>query len=177
MCGCLKVGTSERPQAALPLAITCGDPAGVGPEVIAAALRNDALGGKDCVLVGPAAWAEPLAAELGLGCELVGDIDFTMEPGCPSLAGAGVALEALDVAARGCVESRFRGVVSGPVSKHWLQQVGFKHPGQTEFFAAAWGGEPTMAFISALPICPLKSCLWITTLRAFWPINAPPMRY
>jgi len=37
-------------------------------------------------------------------------------------------------------------VVTGPVSKAWLARVGYPHPGQTEFFAARWGGEPTMAF-------------------------------
>jgi 4-hydroxythreonine-4-phosphate dehydrogenase len=53
----------------------------------------------------------------------------------------------LQAAAFGCVNGRFRGVVTGPVSKHWLQQVGFTQPGQTEFFAEAWGGEPSMGFV------------------------------
>lgn len=131
----------------LPLAITCGDPAGIGPEVIAAALRNDSERGRDCILIGPAGWAALLAAELGIAFEAVGSSGFQIVPGQPSLDGAEVALAALQTAAQGCVDGRFRGVVSGPVSKHWLQQVGFKHPGQTEFFAEAWGGEPTMGFV------------------------------
>ncbi len=131
----------------LPLAITCGDPAGVGPEVIAQALRADAFGGSDCVLIGPSGWAAPLADELGITCEAVGADDFVLEPGVPSPEGAAVALAAMDRAAAGCREGRFGGVVTGPVSKHWLKQVGFKHPGQTEFFAEAWGGAPTMAFV------------------------------
>ena len=129
----------------LPLAITCGDPAGIGPEVIAGALRSER--GRDCVLIGAADWAEPLAAELGIACEVVGAAEFSAELGQPSLDGAQVALAALQTAAQGCIDGRFRGVVSGPVSKHWLQQVGFTHPGQTEFFAEAWGGEPTMGFV------------------------------
>jgi len=32
------------------------------------------------------------------------------------------------------------------VSKAWLQRAGYVFPGQTEFFAARWGGAPTMAF-------------------------------
>ncbi len=130
-----------------PLAITCGDPAGIGPEVIAGALRADANRGRDCVLIGAASWAAPLATELGIGYEAVGAGDFSAVAGQPSLAGAGIALSALQTAAQGCSDGRFRGVVSGPVSKHWLQQVGFKHPGQTEFFAEAWGGQPTMGFV------------------------------
>ena len=131
----------------LPLAITCGDPAGIGPEVIAAALRGESARGQDCILIGPADWAAPLAAELGIGFEAVGALDFSSVSGQPSRAGAEVALAALQSAAQGCVDGRFRCVVSGPVSKHWLQQVGFNHPGQTEFFAEAWGGEPTMGFV------------------------------
>ncbi len=130
-----------------PLALTCGDPAGVGPEVIAAALRSDLVQGRDCVLIGAASWAAPLAAELGIAFEAVGAEAFSATLGQPTAAGAAVALSALQVAAQGCVAGRFRGVVSGPVSKHWLQQVGFKHPGQTEFFAEAWGGAPTMGFV------------------------------
>jgi 4-hydroxythreonine-4-phosphate dehydrogenase len=131
----------------LPLAITCGDPSGIGPEVVAAALREDAKRGRDCVLIGPADWADPLAAELNVAFETVGSEDFEAVPGQPSLEGAVVALDALKIAAKGCLEGRFCGVVSGPVSKYWLQQIGFTHPGQTEFFAEVWNGEPTMGFI------------------------------
>jgi len=131
----------------VPLAITCGDPAGVGPEVIAGALRADARRGGDCVLLGADSWAKPLAKELGIAFESIGPVGFISEPGAPSTAGAEIALTALQMAADGCVDGRFRGVVTGPVSKYWLQQVGFKHPGQTEFFAEVWGGEPTMGFV------------------------------
>lgn len=135
----------SKPSADLPLAITCGDPAGVGPEVIAKALEADA--GRDCVLIGARSWAQPLATRLGLDFEAVGPESFEAHPGQPTAAGAEVALAALNVAAQACEGGRYRGVVSGPVSKHWLQQVGFIHPGQTEFFAEAWGGEPTMGFV------------------------------
>ena len=130
-----------------PLALTCGDPAGVGPEVIASALRNDVEHGKECVLIGPANWAAPLAAELGISFKEVGPRDFQAAIGQPSQKGARIALEALELAAQGCREGLFRGVVSGPVSKHWLQQIGFAQPGQTEFFAEKWGGIPTMGFV------------------------------
>ena len=130
-----------------PLAITCGDPSGIGPEVIAAALRKDVKRGRECILIGPARWASSLAAELNISFEAVGPNDFEAVPGRPSLEGAVVALDALKAAAKGCLEGRFKGVVSGPVSKYWLQQIGFTHPGQTEFFAEVWNDEPTMGFI------------------------------
>ena len=132
----------------LPLAITCGDPAGIGPEVIAGALRQQQRPpAGDCALIGPDSWARPLAAELGIAFETAGSMDFEVRPGEPDLIGARVALAAMKQAGEGCLSGRFRGVVSGPVSKHWLKQVGFSWPGQTEFFADQWGGAPSMAFI------------------------------
>ncbi|MEM1221708.1 MAG: 4-hydroxythreonine-4-phosphate dehydrogenase PdxA [Verrucomicrobiota bacterium] len=149
---------------ALPLAITCGDPAGVGPEVIEGALGNDALKGSDCVLIGPKGWTDRLKTEFGLGVRVVGEATFAFEPGRPSEKSAALALTALEVAASGCREGLYRGVVTGPVSKHWLQKAGFSHPGQTEFFAAAWEGDPTMGFVGG----ELKVVLatWHIPLRA-----------
>lgn len=129
------------------IALTCGDPAGVGPEVVAGALAADALSGSDCVLIGPESWAGPLAERFGIAYEAVGDPSDRIVPGQPSLGGARMALDAMQRAAAGCQSGAFRGVVTGPVSKHWLAQVGFQHPGQTEFFAEAWSGEPSMAFV------------------------------
>ena len=131
----------------LPLALTCGDPAGIGPEIIAAVMREASESDRKCVLIGPADWVEPTSAELDIPFEMVGTEGFRSTPGEPSLEGAAVALNALKAAARGCLKGRYGGVVSGPVSKYWLQQVGFTHPGQTEFFAEAWNAEPTMGFI------------------------------
>ena len=102
---------------------------------------------RECVLIGPRTWAARLGAALEIGYYAVGPEAYAPMPGEPSQAGAAVALAALHEAAQGCREGRYRGVVSGPVSKSWLQQVGFRHPGQTEFFAEAWGGEPSMAFV------------------------------
>ncbi len=127
-----------------PLALTCGDPAGVGPEVVAGAL--DEIGGAGCCLLGPRAWAARVADRSGAEAVAVGPDDFEAVPGQPSVEGAGVAWEALEAAARGCVEGRFSGVVTGPVSKEWMGRAGFGFPGHTEFFAARWGGEPSMAF-------------------------------
>lgn len=136
-----------KPDPALPLAITCGDPAGVGPEVIEAVLREDSLDGTDCVLVGSEQWGASMANLFGVNYEAVGSPNYRTQPGAPSIEGARLALDAMEQAAAGCREGRFRGIVTGPVSKHWLQQTGFTFPGQTEFFANAWGGEPTMAFV------------------------------
>jgi 4-hydroxythreonine-4-phosphate dehydrogenase len=52
----------------------------------------------------------------------------------------------MERAAQGTKAGEFAGVVTGPVSKEWLARIGYPFPGQTEFFAARWGGEPVMCF-------------------------------
>ncbi len=127
------------------LAFTCGDPAGVGPEIIASWLdahRNEASG---VAVIGSSRWLGKIALH-GAAAIPVGEADFDAKPGEPSIAGARVALAALERAAAGTRAGEFSAVVTGPVAKSWLQKAGYPFPGQTEFFAERWGGEPTMAF-------------------------------
>lgn len=127
---------------ALPLALTCGDPSGVGPEIIARWLEEHPDWKERVCPIGPAAWLDGLPAK-GVICSSTTE---RFSPGKPTRDGSQVAWEALEIAAQGCREGRFSGVVTGPVSKENLSSVGFPYPGQTEFFAHAWGGVPSMAF-------------------------------
>jgi len=127
----------------LPIAITCGDPSGVGPEVISAWLSSCRESLNNYCFIGPAQWLDALSA---VNKMVVGNGSYVLTPGKPSLEGAKIAFDALRIAAEGCVNKQFSGVVTGPVNKHEMQQVGFHYPGQTEFFADVWGGEPVMAF-------------------------------
>lgn len=126
-----------------PLAICCGDPAGVGPEVIETWHRSRRRGPR-IRLYGPASWLERFSGVEGVA---VGPGDYRAVAGKPDVAGAQVALEAMTAAADSCIQGSCRGVVTGPVSKLWLQRVGFCFPGQTEFFADRWKGVPTMGFV------------------------------
>ena len=126
------------------LAFTCGDPAGIGPEVIASWLRAHPAEAAGVTVIGPARWLESLdtrAAKLAVGLE-----EFEATPGHPSGESALVAWAALERAAAGCKSGEFSGTVTGPISKEWMAQIGYGFPGQTEFFAARWGGDPVMAF-------------------------------
>ncbi len=127
-----------------PLAFTCGDPAGVGPEIIADWLRANRREARDVAVIGPRRWLESLdtlARKIA-----VGPAGFSLKPGRPGAVGARVAWAAMERAAEGSRSGEFSGVVTGPVSKAELARVGYAFPGQTEFFAARWGGEPVMAF-------------------------------
>ena len=126
------------------LVFTCGDPAGVGPEIIAAWLSANPADAARSTVIGSARWLETLqtsAKKIAVGLE-----EFSATPGQPDGEGSLVAWAAMERAATGCKSGEFTGVVTGPVSKACLAKIGYQFPGQTEFFAARWGGEPVMAF-------------------------------
>jgi len=99
--------------------ITLGDPAGIGPEVIDLALASGKL---------PA----------GFDFEVIGDRKAGI-PGKPDTRSAAAALAALNQAAAELKNGTADAVVTGPVSKEGLQALGFPFPGQTEYFAYAFG--------------------------------------
>jgi len=125
----------------LPIAVTCGDPAGVGPELLASWLKDHPTQFASVVPIGPADWIEKLGQGIAVGPK-----DFVTHPGKPDEAGQLIAIEAMEIAARGTTGGRFSAVVTGPVNKKGLASVGYVFPGQTEFFASRWSGEPVMAF-------------------------------
>lgn len=96
--------------------ITLGDPAGIGPEVVAKALQSDQL---------PA----------GFEFQVIGDARG-FAPGQPDERSAAAALEWLETSVRILKsDPEALAVVTAPVSKASLQNAGFPFPGQTEFFA------------------------------------------
>jgi 4-hydroxythreonine-4-phosphate dehydrogenase len=126
------------------IAITCGDPAGIGPEIVSAWVRANPAESAAALLIGPRRWLDSLQTEARK--IPVGTADYEAVPGNPDGEGALVAWAALERAAELCVSGEAAGAVTAPVSKERLSAIGWKFPGQTEFFAARWGGEPTMAF-------------------------------
>lgn len=142
-----------------PLAVSLGDPAGIGPELIAAswAARDEmhlppffAVGGA-ALLAGAAAsrnLAIPIeridhpaeaAAVFPRALPVLGDLDGDWQPGAPDSAGARLALDSLRMAADLTVSGAAGALVTGPIAKALLAKIGFDHPGQTEFVAAASG--------------------------------------
>jgi len=101
------------------IGITSGDPAGIGPEIIRAAMES---------------------APSGFRYEIVGEM-AGHAAGASTEAGARAAAAALEEAAAKLLSGAWQGVVTGPVSKNALHSVGYKFPGQTEFFAARAGAD------------------------------------
>jgi 4-hydroxythreonine-4-phosphate dehydrogenase len=142
-----------------PLAVSLGDPAGIGPEVLAKCWDSRSqLGLPPFVAVGDghsiaAVWDGPIEVVDDPG---QADAAFdhalpliqvpaagTDVPGHPSLAGAHCSLDSLELAVGLARSGSASGVVTGPVSKEQLYAIGFQHPGQTEFVAERCGISPT----------------------------------
>jgi 4-hydroxythreonine-4-phosphate dehydrogenase len=138
-----------------PIAISLGDPAGIGPEVAAKAwaLRAEhAL--HPFFVVGDArsvsaVWDGPVErisdpgeaiAVFDRGLPLLNIEDGgTIVPGVPDVEGARCSLDSLELASGLARSGAAGGLVTGPVSKSQLYAIGFTHPGQTEFVAERCG--------------------------------------
>ena len=70
---------------------------------------------------------------------VIGTLDGPWRPGEPDSEGAALALASLERATALAVSGEASGMVTGPIAKARLAEVGFHHPGQTEYVAQACG--------------------------------------
>ncbi|NTS64524.1 4-hydroxythreonine-4-phosphate dehydrogenase PdxA [Sphingomonas sp. HHU CXW] len=138
-----------------PIVVSMGDPAGIGPEIIAKAwaarVEHDL---PPFVVIGDlrafaAVWQGPIVEATTLGHVpatfgdalpvMAVDAGGTVVPGRPDMEGARSALEALETATVLARSGAARALVTAPVGKAQLYQVGFTPPGQTEFVADRCG--------------------------------------
>ncbi len=121
------------------VAVTCGDPLGIGPEVAvaAAAARPDL----DLVFVGPRAlWQR--AADLR-GVPLAAPVQEPEPvPDAPAEWGSLPELAAVAHAVRGCLDGRFAALCTAPIHKAPLLAAGFPHAGHTGWLGALCGVAP-----------------------------------
>ena len=139
-----------------PLAVSLGDPAGLGPELIAEAwARREqerlppffAVGSTEVLraaaatrgidlpiaavtdLARPAAWFDTALPVLHVG-------NAKYRPGQPDQPGAGLAVASLERAVATVGVGVADALVTGPTAKAELAAIGFDFPGQTEFVAS-----------------------------------------
>ncbi len=134
----------------LRIGITLGDPAGIGPEIVQAALASGRL---------------PEDAEYSvIGRPIVCSL------GQPTPETAHAALDALEEGAALALRGEIQAVVTGPIHKARMYEIGFQFPGQTEFFAnrcgvknfamLLTGGKLTVALVTAhLPLREVPAAL------------------
>ena len=132
------------------LVITPGDPIGIGPEVVAKALRE---GPGDVVILGHAEaverWTGPLPrvdrVRRAPGVRLL-DTRNSESP---------CEVRAIRLATQACLDGRADALVTGPIHKARLHAAGFEYPGHTDFLGHLCGVEnPVMGFVGgSLRVC------------------------
>jgi len=138
-----------------PLALTLGEPAGIGPDItLSAWLRRAELGLPPFYVVGDPGFLGRLARRLSLAVPIAAvepeaamttfpralpvvalDHAVSAEPGRPDSSSAPAAIASITRAVADTVAGRAAGVVTNPVAKSVLYRNGFVDPGHTEFLA------------------------------------------
>lgn len=129
------MSASER-ASVVRVAVTLGDPRGIGPEVVRKALSRLAREPLHVTVLGPKGMEVPGAA----GYRAVNGWD-----GSERAAGL-VAGEALRCAVEMALDGRVHAIVTAPVHKPALRAAGWPHPGQTEMLQALTGA-PRVAML------------------------------
>ena len=143
------------PRLAPPLALTLGEPAGIGPDIaIAAWLRRDELDLPPFYLIAEPGFVARRAERLGIALPIrtvtpretaavyadalpvvALDLAIDAEPGRPNDSSAPAAIAAIRRAVADVIAGEARALVTNPVAKNVLYKSGFAEPGHTEFLA------------------------------------------
>jgi 16S rRNA (adenine1518-N6/adenine1519-N6)-dimethyltransferase len=142
-----------------PIAVSMGEPAGIGPEIILAAWRaREEQNLPPFFVCGDDRLFRELGLPFGINVKLmqspndVGSDPHTLfvgntwlrgqvEPGHPSRGDAGAVLSVLECAVDYCREGSASALVTAPIQKSTLYDAGFKYPGHTEYLEAKFAGE------------------------------------
>jgi 4-hydroxythreonine-4-phosphate dehydrogenase len=148
-----------------PLALTMGEPAGIGGEIVLEAWRRCRAGGPAFVAIDDPDRLRRLARSLGIAAAVrevanaaeaarafgealpVLKLPLAAEPvlGRPDPRNAPAVIESIRRAVALAQRGEASGVVTSPIAKQVLYAAGFRHPGHTEFLAELAGGaHPVM---------------------------------
>jgi 4-hydroxythreonine-4-phosphate dehydrogenase len=126
----------SKPAEAVPILLTMGEPAGIGPEIALAAWRHfgGRLGTRSLKLVGD---AEVFAAcgEVPGGAVIATANSAHRAPGKPDQRDAPATIEAIETSVRMALSGRAAAIVTAPIHKAVLIKAGFGFPGHTEYLA------------------------------------------
>ncbi len=159
-----------------PLALSMGEPAGVGPEIIARAWTALRAEGPVFAVVGDAALmrtqGRPVESVLSLADApavfgraipvLDNPLPAPVTPGRPEPANAGAVADWIEQAVNLALSGEAAGVVTAPIAKAPLYAAGFRFPGHTEFIAELTADAPfagTRGPVMMLTAKDLRACL------------------
>ncbi len=144
------------------LAVTMGDPRGIGPDVIVEALLHvDFAGCPRLVIVGSRSVLEAAAASLDLplatdtAYATLLDLDNfpadAVEPRRPDAASGRASLDYIERAVRMVLDGQADAVVTGPINKEAIAAAGSPYPGHTEMLAGLCGGGRSVMMLVSAP--------------------------
>ena len=134
---------SRRPR----LGLTVGDPAGIGPEVVAAALCAIPFADAELVVYGDLGAVQRAGGELA-NVATHAFTSATVTPGRPDPAAAHGVVQAIQAAARDCLSGALDAIVTAPISKEIIAAGGFSYPGHTELLEETCGaGRAVMLLV------------------------------
>ena len=143
------------PSAPPRIAVTLGDPRGIGPEIVARALAEPlgaeltVIGAEDQIAWVPAARRISVGAwGAGSGERLGGGASAAAERARAARAGQ-LTGHAVERAARLALEGEVDAIVTGPAQKHALHLAGFPYPGHTEWLGHLAGDVDTAMMLAA----------------------------
>jgi 4-hydroxythreonine-4-phosphate dehydrogenase len=148
------------------LALTAGEPAGIGPDL--AVLLAQSARDVDVVVIADPELLKERAARLGKTLrirpfdpaadrrgDMAGELCVAAVPmAVPTRCGqldarnANYVLQTLDYASDGCRDGRFDAMVTGPIHKGIINEAGIPFTGHTEYLAARTGSDPVMLLVA-----------------------------
>jgi 4-hydroxythreonine-4-phosphate dehydrogenase len=191
--------------AALRIALTTGEPAGIGPD-LSVQLAQQALAAEMIAIADPgllAARADQLglplkikpfdpdapacASAAGEICVLPVKLAQKCRPGILNPANAGYVLDTLQRAAQGCMAGTFQAMVTAPVQKSVINDAGIPFSGHTEFLAAATDTKDVVMMLACdsmrvalatthLPLAEVPAAITQARLRTVISILAQDLR-
>jgi 4-hydroxythreonine-4-phosphate dehydrogenase len=171
------------------IAITAGEPAGIGPDLIAAIAQTVIQ--HELVVVADGNLLEQRAQQLGIPIKLnpvqiddavkinpAGQVSLLHCPmDTPAVAGqldcanAEYVLETLRVAANGCTKGQFAAMVTAPVNKAVINDAGIPFSGHTEFLEQLTGTDKVVMLLAAQKT-PTSPALRVALATTHLPVSA-----
>jgi len=148
----------------LPLVISAGEPAGIGPDLclelassyssipIVVVADPDALqlrAERLSLTIKFSLYKKGELADANTLCVLPLDLANSLVCGTPDPANAPAILQGLDRAIDGCLNGEFSALVTGPIQKSTINDAGIPFSGHTEYLAERTGGDmPVMLLVA-----------------------------
>lgn len=160
------------PSARIRLALTLGDPAGIGPEVLVkAADRWSGRSSAGLLVIGRAFILNALARKMrrrvkfadvdqpvfasepgAIPCYFPTDLPVALSPARPQKTLTRAAVRSIEIASELALSGVVQGVVTSPINKAGLKRAGFRIPGHTEFLAELSGTKRFEMMLAGGPL-------------------------